>query len=541
MSCRQLLLVASACVAVAIVLPASASAALTARYTYAPSKPFAETTTTFDGSASVCDRKPCAYIWRDDGSDGPGGNSTLLGTGSMLYQTFHTVGDKFVRLTVTNRKGHSSSIVKTVSVNATPAPRCNNSQDDDGDGKVDLADPGCTDAQDDSESPDPAPTPAQVEYVAPADGATVSSVSAVKVKAPAGTDWIGVYACGGQSVGEDHVQDADGGWSVDWDTTTCANGPTQIDTWAYTNTGAEVGYAARGVAVSNSAPPPQCSDGINNDPAEDVLIDYPADPGCTGALDDSEAPNPSSSPPVPSPISGQGYSNVFGDEFDTLNRAVWDNHIWYDPTPPAGTQFIQNGVLNLVSRRSDGFQNNTVTTQTAGKTFKYGYYEARMRWTKGNGAWPAFWLFSYRHATNPAWPSINPVCSQLGEPASHCYSGEIDVFEGQGREPNVFYGTIHRNSCSCYGVSDQQNGNNFQPAGADLTAGFHTYGMLWTATQMSWYLDGQLLHTAPAYDSLSQPMFVILQMYVGGWTGGTDSTTPAELKTEVDWVRVWQK
>jgi hypothetical protein len=40
-----------------------------------------------------------------------------------------------------------------------PAPRCDNGLDDDGDGKVDLADPGCTDAQDDSESPDPEPPP----------------------------------------------------------------------------------------------------------------------------------------------------------------------------------------------------------------------------------------------------------------------------------------------------------------------------------------------------------------------------------------------
>lgn len=36
-----------------------------------------------------------------------------------------------------------------------PQARCANGVDDDGDGKIDLADPGCTNAQDDSESPDP--------------------------------------------------------------------------------------------------------------------------------------------------------------------------------------------------------------------------------------------------------------------------------------------------------------------------------------------------------------------------------------------------
>ena len=38
-----------------------------------------------------------------------------------------------------------------------PAVQCVNGIDDDGDGRIDLADPGCTNAQDDSESPDPPP------------------------------------------------------------------------------------------------------------------------------------------------------------------------------------------------------------------------------------------------------------------------------------------------------------------------------------------------------------------------------------------------
>ena len=105
----------------------------------------------------------------------------------------------------------------------------------------------------------------------------------------------------------------------------------------------------------------------------------------------------------------------------------------------------------------------------------------------------------------------------------------------------MFYGTIHRNSCNCYGVQNTQNGNNYHNVGVDLTAAFHTYGMLWTASTISWYLDGALVGSAPTYDSTNQPMFILLQMWIGGWTSGTNSSTPAELKTEVDWVRAWQK
>jgi hypothetical protein len=36
-------------------------------------------------------------------------------------------------------------------------------------------------------------------------------------------------------------------------------------------------------------------------------------------------------------------------------------------------------------------------------------------------------------------------------------------------------------------------------------------------------------------------MFVLLQMWTGGWTEDPDSLTPDLIETQVDWVRVWQK
>ena len=59
------------------------------------------------------------------------------------------------------------------------------------------------------------------------------------VRAPAETDWIAVYACGGESVGEDLVMNANGEWSVQWDTQTadCSNGTQDLDTWAYRDDG----------------------------------------------------------------------------------------------------------------------------------------------------------------------------------------------------------------------------------------------------------------------------------------------------------------
>ena len=239
---------------------------------------------------------------------------------------------------------------------------------------------------------------------------------------------------------------------------------------------------------------------------------------------------------APLPIAGQGYGKVFGGEFDSLDRSVWDDHIWYDDPPSpswAPTQYVENGILNLVSRRNDAYPGCTtncypiitVTTMSSGKSFQYGYFEARMRWTKGAGSWPAFWLLS------TAWAHTG---------SCETPSGELDVMEGQGTEPTVLYGTIHRESASQCG-GNEMNENNWQPVGVDLTESFHTYGALWTATTVSWYLDDRLIMAAPTYPTSNQPMFLLLQMWSGGWTSDPDSTTPDELRTEVDWVRVWQK
>jgi PKD domain len=143
---RALVLLASASIAIGLVAPASVIAAPTARYTYSPANPVAGQTTMFDGSASSCDRQPCSYRWQDDGPDGPGGANTALGTGMTLSHSFLQAGAKYVRLTVTNRRGLSSAIVNTINVAAPappPAPACSDGQDNDAAGHTDHpADPG---------------------------------------------------------------------------------------------------------------------------------------------------------------------------------------------------------------------------------------------------------------------------------------------------------------------------------------------------------------------------------------------------------------
>jgi len=355
--------------------------------------------------------------------------------------------------------------------------------------------------------------PSTLVYVAPTQGAIVSGVTPVRVRAPAETGWIAVYACGGDSFGEDLVMNPNGEWSVNWDTQTaaCSNGTQDLDTWAFRDDGSALGNTSITVEVNNPSPPPPDPEPVACPPS-----------------------------PEPEPVAGQGYTLRFSDCFDTLSRSVWCSNQWWEPKPLLGTQYVADGVLHLVRRRSDGYPNVTVSTEPCGQaspeSFRQGYFEARMRWTGVPGSGPAFWLLSTAHAANPYWPQ--PACA---EPT--CLSAEIDVFEGYGNHLDVFTGTIHRNSCGCYGEPSQMNANNWQPQPSMNLSGWHVYAARWTSTDVTWYLDGRRIMSAPVYDSTNQPMHLLFYNWSTPWEPGneTSAATPAELHNEVDWVRVWQQ
>jgi hypothetical protein len=227
---------------------------------------------------------------------------------------------------------------------------------------------------------------------------------------------------------------------------------------------------------------------------------------------------------VPGPIARRGYHIVFRDDFDRFRPRVWTRSIWYESPAAPGDIFTYKGVLHLVSRRARGYSNISVTTLKS-RSFRRGYFETRMRWTRGNGAWPAFWLFATKHARGIDCPPL---------------TSELDVFEGQGSEPHVYYGTVHRNTNGLCGVPDSQNANNWHPVTPNLSRAFHVYSALWTQKWIRWYLDGREVTRSPVYDSTDQPMFIILDMWTGGWTRPVDPTTPSTLQLEVDYVRVWR-
>ena len=75
---------------------------------------------------------------------------------------------------------------------------------------------------------------------------------------------------------------------------------------------------------------------------------------------------------------------------------------------------------------------------------------------------------------------------------------------------------------------------------ADLSAGFHTYGMNWTESFVTFYLDGVQMGQMKTPVVMTTSMYVIANLALGGWPGLPDATTPFPAEFKVDYIRVWQ-
>jgi beta-glucanase (GH16 family) len=233
----------------------------------------------------------------------------------------------------------------------------------------------------------------------------------------------------------------------------------------------------------------------------------------------------------PAPIAGLGYTTVFRDDFGFFNSATWTRNIWHEPAAQFDEMFVQDGVLNLVSKRSRGYPDVHATTYQRHQ-WQYGYFEMRARQNRGHGGWPAFWLVSKMNVDNPP-PN---GCSSVA-----CGAFEPDFFEGFGNQPFKHASGVHSNTGGAYGIPDGVCG---KISDVPNLMEWRTYAGWWTPTEVRFYLDGQLLHVCQTPASGHQLEFMVLSMQMKDWYSGVsapeDSTTPDDMRLEIDWVKVWQ-
>jgi hypothetical protein len=122
------------------------------------------------------------------------------------------------------------------------------------------------------------------------------------------------------------------------------------------------------------APPPaqpQCSDGVNNDPAEDSLVDFPADPGCSSATDNSESPNP-----PPPPQCSDGVNNDPGEDNNVDFPADLGCSSSADTTespnpPPSGTDPLPPGLTPVAAGTQEWNGTGSFTTSQCPHAIPY--------------------------------------------------------------------------------------------------------------------------------------------------------------------------
>ncbi|MGR3468858.1 MAG: family 16 glycosylhydrolase [Shimia sp.] len=244
-------------------------------------------------------------------------------------------------------------------------------------------------------------------------------------------------------------------------------------------------------------------------------------------------------------IDGTTYALTFHDEFTDADPSAWTGHgtegrwatsfsphlddtrwiaangegMYYaDPDMTYLPQTIdqQNGVLAITAHEltpaeqalagGQAYASGLLTTEM---TFaaSSGYIEISAQVPDQQGFLSAFWML----------------------PADGDWSAEIDIAEVLGSAPTDHYTNVWDN-----GVGDLE-----VDSGADLSQGFHTYGLHWTADTITWMIDGAVIRSAA--NTVTEDMFLALSLAVDTtWTGAPDATTDFGDALLIDYVRVYE-
>jgi len=209
-------------------------------------------------------------------------------------------------------------------------------------------------------------------------------------------------------------------------------------------------------------------------------------------------------------------------------------------TSPCSTstpnEYVDGSGHLAIQVRSVGSTWTSARLKTQGlQTFHAGRIEASLQMPSHAGLWPAFWMLGAQ--ARVSWPTV----------------GESDIMENWPTTSNISgpgatgnRSTIHTKLTGGPGL-----GGAFTfSSGGQVNTAFHTYGQIWSANMIQYYVDdpAQPFFVATASDlpagdvwpfsSSADPFFIIMNIAVGGTLGApTDSQTGSQPPMLVDYVR----
>ncbi len=207
----------------------------------------------------------------------------------------------------------------------------------------------------------------------------------------------------------------------------------------------------------------------------------------------------------------------------------WGNNELQNYTA-SGNATLAGGNLVITAKKenSDGRNYSSARMITKGKAeWTYGRFEVRAKLPRGRGTWPAIWML-HGNPTYGSWPA----------------SGEIDIMEHVGYDPNRVHFSVHTSAYN-HTIGTQRSTNKIIPTSSDA---FHIYRVDWTPYAVRGFIDGEryfeFVNENGGFTKwpFNIKFFMILNVAVGGNWGGAqgvdDSVFPA--KMEVDYVKVFK-
>ena len=215
-------------------------------------------------------------------------------------------------------------------------------------------------------------------------------------------------------------------------------------------------------------------------------------------------------------VGGNGYGNnelQYYTKADTANAVVRDGKL----------------IIKILQQQKENREYTSARMLTKEKgDWLYGRVEVKAKLPAGRGLWPAIWMMP-TDAAYGKWPG----------------SGEIDIMENVGYNPDSVFSTIHTKAFN-HIMGTQKSHGSFRN---DLYNKFHVYGIEWDKDKIGFFIDKEKVFTFQnsgngfAEWPYDKRFFLILNTAVGGnWGGrkGIDkSVFPAAM--EVEYVRVYQK
>ena len=204
--------------------------------------------------------------------------------------------------------------------------------------------------------------------------------------------------------------------------------------------------------------------------------------------------------------------------------------------PSTPNAYIDGSGHLAIKVYSVGSNYTSARLKSAGlQTFHAGRIEASLQMPSHGGLWPAFWMLGAQKRVT--WPTV----------------GESDIMENWPTTSNIpgpgatgNRSTIHTKVTGGSGMG----GAYTFPAGEQVDTAFHTYGEIWSANMIQYYVDDptQPFFVVTASDlpsgdtwpfsSSADPFFIIMNIAVGGTLGApVDSLTGAQPPMLIDYVR----